>query len=354
MSNSSNNAKGTILITGANGSLGNALVSRLLSKRETVAYHGIYTVRNADAAPALKSALQAGKSADSHSHDVISLELTDLSAIRRAASRIKKSVAIGEIPPIRALVLNAGYLEFLKQTWTEDGFDMTFASNYLGHWLLAILLLQSMDPQAGRIIVIGSDSHDPYNYKSKAAFNEEKWMSFLNDCGLDAIARGTWSTNKEDPSFYSGFRRYGASKFCQVMMIPELQRRLDADPKLSRICILGIDPGSIATGITRRGPWLIRVLIFGIIVPLIARLAVWLNPNGPIRTIDRGTADILAAALGSDEPVGESPKAMYFYGSRVEEMTAEAQDEKKRRLLWKESLRYTGLTKGETVLTNWE
>lgn len=118
--------------------------------------------------------------------------------------------------------------------------------------------------------------------------------------------------------------------------------------------MLGIDPGSIATDLTRRGPWLIRVLMFRIIVPLIARLMVWLQPNGPIRTIDRGTADILAAALRSDEPVGESPKGMYFYGSRVEEMTAECRDEKKRELLWRESLRYTGLKQGETVLAKWE
>ncbi|KAJ4385378.1 hypothetical protein N0V93_009805 [Gnomoniopsis smithogilvyi] len=337
MGNSSNNAKGTVLITGANGSLGSALVSRLLSTPETAAYHGIYTARNADSAPALRSALQKGKLAGSHSYDVISLELTNLAAVRTTAAMINKRVAAGEIPPIRALVLNAGYLEFLRQTWTEDGFDMTFASNYLGHWLLAILLLQSMDRQAGRIVVIGSESHDLHNSKSKAAFNEEKWMVFLDDHGCDAIARGTWSTNKEDPSFYS----------------PELQRRLDADPEFSNICVLGIDPGSIATDITRRGPWLIRVLIFGIIVPLIARIAVWLNPNGPIRTIDRGTADILAAALGFDEPIWESPKAMYFYGSRVEEMTAEAMDEKKRQLLWKDTLGYTNLKKGETVLANW-
>lgn len=87
-----------------------------MSRPETAAYHGIYTARNADAAPALKSALQAGRFAGSQSHDVISLELTNLGAIRTAAARINKRVAAGEIPPIRALVLNAGYLEFLRQT----------------------------------------------------------------------------------------------------------------------------------------------------------------------------------------------------------------------------------------------
>lgn len=203
MGNLNNNAKGTFLITGANGSLGSALVSRLISTPETAAYHGIYTARNADAAPALRSVLQKGKLAGLHTYDVISLELTNLAAVRTAAVIINKRVAAGEIPPIRALVLNAGYLEFLQQSWTEDGFDMTFASNYLGHWLLAVLLLQSMDSQVGRIVVIGSESHDPHHSKSKAAFNEEKWMTFIDDRGCDAIARGTWSTNKDDPSFHS-------------------------------------------------------------------------------------------------------------------------------------------------------
>lgn len=117
---------------------------------------------------------------------------------------------------------------------------------------------------------------------------------------------------------------------------------------------MGVDPGSISTDITRRGPWLIRVLMFKLVMPLLARLAVWLQPNGPIRTVDVGTADILAGALGSDEPVGEFPKAMYLYGSRVEEMGEETKDEKKRERLWVDTLRYTGLKEDETVLANWK
>lgn len=44
--------------------------------------------------------------------------------------------------------------------WTDDEFDTTFAANYLGHWLLTLLLLKSMDKEEGRIIVIGSQSHE--------------------------------------------------------------------------------------------------------------------------------------------------------------------------------------------------
>lgn len=266
MSGFIDNRKGTLLVTGANGGLGSALVSRIVSKHETAAYHGVYTARNADAACSLKQALQRGRFADLHSHDVLSLELTNLNSVRAVAAGINSRVASGEIPPIRALVLNAGYLEFRTQTWTEDGFDMTFASNYLGHWLLTVLLLQSMDKEAGRIVVIGSESHDPHNAKSKAAFNQQRYRTFFGADGCEPIARGTWSSTKEDSAYnwsvllnsahwtaksslgvergfescpvlslggsesqtcvllmlyvpHSGFRRYGASKFCQAMMM---------------------------------------------------------------------------------------------------------------------------------------
>ena len=147
-------AKGTIIVTGANGGLGRAIASRIAASTELSAYHGIYTVRDASTAviPALTST--------SHAHDTISLDLSKLDGVRAAAASINARVAAHEIPPIRALILNAGYQELDAQRWTEDGFAMTFASNYLGHWLLTLLLLQSMDKEHGRIVVLGSSAHE--------------------------------------------------------------------------------------------------------------------------------------------------------------------------------------------------
>lgn len=213
--------KGTILVTGANGSLGSTMASQIASTPELAVYHGIYAVRDAKTAPVLRSALaqQAPKSTKPHTHDIISLNLADLSSVRAVAANINTRVAAGEIPPIRALILNAGYLEFTAQSWTADGFDLTFASNYLGHWLLTVLLLQSMDRELGRVVVVGSESHDPHNPKSKGSFDDARWLEFMRDGSSEAVARGTWSTSEEDPSFNGGFRRYGASKFCQAMMM---------------------------------------------------------------------------------------------------------------------------------------
>lgn len=216
----SRSSKGTILVTGTNGTVGSEIVSQIVSTPELAAYHGIYTVRNAENAPALARALKSRRYSQAHSHEIISLDLADLHSVRATAKKVNQQVADGEIPPIRALILNAGYLEFTTQSWTADGFDMAFASNYLGHWLLTLLLLRSMDRDMGRIVIVGSESHDPYNPKSKASFNHERWTSFMDDVqGSGLIAKGTWSTSKEDPTFHSGFRRYGASKFCQVLMM---------------------------------------------------------------------------------------------------------------------------------------
>lgn len=103
-----------IIVTGANGSLGGGLVSRIVPRAETATCHGIYAVRNAKAAPVLSFVLQSGRFTDSHSHEVITLELTNLTSVRAAAAAVNARVASGEIPPIRALVLNAGYLEFIE------------------------------------------------------------------------------------------------------------------------------------------------------------------------------------------------------------------------------------------------
>jgi NAD(P)-dependent dehydrogenase (short-subunit alcohol dehydrogenase family) len=148
--------KGTVIVTGANGGLGSAIVAKLASTPTLAAYHGVYTVRSL-AAPALRATLT---SAPPHDCDILPLDLTRLADVRAFAAALNARVAAGELPRIRALILNAGYQEFITQTWTADGFDTSFAANYLGHWLLTLLLLQSMDRNEGRIVVVGSLSHE--------------------------------------------------------------------------------------------------------------------------------------------------------------------------------------------------
>lgn len=93
-------SKGTIVVTGANGALGSAIAEQIASKPELSACHGVYTVRDAAAAPALTSAL--GDS--SHPHDVLSLDLTSLENVRQVAESINVR-RTGAVPPVRTYTL---------------------------------------------------------------------------------------------------------------------------------------------------------------------------------------------------------------------------------------------------------
>lgn len=150
----------SILVTGANGGLGSAIVAAIASREDLAAsYHGIYTVRQVDRASTLDSVLKDAPK-HGHSHETVALDLARLDSVRQVAHSINARVAKGELPPIRALILNAAYQEHHTQDFTPDGFDMTFQCNYLSHWLLVLMLLQSMDKEHGRIVVVGSWTHE--------------------------------------------------------------------------------------------------------------------------------------------------------------------------------------------------
>jgi len=149
--------KGTIVVTGASGGLGRAIASKLASSDQTAEHCCIYAIRDSASASTLMRALHQHKQ---HQYEVATLNLEHLDDVREFATNINRRVARGEIPMIRALVLNAGYQEFQQQTWVEGGLDSTWVVNYLSQWLLTLLLLQSMDRENGRIVVLGSHTHE--------------------------------------------------------------------------------------------------------------------------------------------------------------------------------------------------
>lgn len=155
------NQQGTVIVTGANGGLGNAIVSHILDRQDlNTNYYGIYTVRDTvRGARTVLRTLEWAKSVK-HSHELLAMDLGSLDSVRRAARDINSRVANGTIPPIRALILNAGWGEQTTHSFTNDGFDMSFQVNYLSHFLLTLLLLQSMDKKHGRIEVLGSWTHE--------------------------------------------------------------------------------------------------------------------------------------------------------------------------------------------------
>ncbi|KAI1455488.1 NAD(P)-binding protein [Annulohypoxylon moriforme] len=349
--------KGTMIVTGANGHLGSAIVRHIVLSPELQAYHSIFMVRDRSAVNTkLTSALKvAGENA---SYEVISLDLASLANVRQVATAINGRVSAGAIPKIRGLVLNAAFIEFETQTWADEGgLDMAFAASYLGHWLLVVMLLQSMDLEIGRVTIVGSDAHNPDDWLTGIIGTykhpDDKWRPFITGENIDRIAFGTWSTRVEDPSTRNGLRRYGAAKFCLVTMISELQRRLNLDPVLHRVSTVGVDPGSMASpeGIARRTDWLGRNIVHGIIMPVMGCVLMWLYPesNGKMRTTARSARDVMRAVMDIS-----AAKAAYFDGTALAETASEAQDTRKQRMIWRDSVRYARLKEGDTMLKEWK
>ncbi|KAI0843084.1 NAD(P)-binding protein [Hypoxylon sp. FL0890] len=150
--------KGMILVTGANGGLGRVLLGKIISTTEFIEYYGVYTVRNTSSVSAIRSTL-AGAPA-THHYAIEPLDLSWLGSVYAFSRAINARVLAGEIPSNRSLILNARNNDMGKQSFAEDGFDETFAPSYLGHWLLALMLLQSVGKESGRIAVAGSATHE--------------------------------------------------------------------------------------------------------------------------------------------------------------------------------------------------
>jgi NAD(P)-dependent dehydrogenase (short-subunit alcohol dehydrogenase family) len=83
----------------------------------------------------------------------VHLDLSSLSSVRRAASSILQST-----PHIDILINNAGVMGLPTRTLSQDGVEMHFATNFLGHFLLTNLLRPLLTPSA-RIVNITSGEY---------------------------------------------------------------------------------------------------------------------------------------------------------------------------------------------------
>ena len=206
--------KGTFILTGANGGLGSATITRFLASPDAQSNKGVFTVRNPATADAAKKALR--ESPNPAQHEIFPLDFSTLAGVRTGAAEINRKVKAGEFPPIRALVLNAAIQDGKGQKFTEDGFELHLGVNYLANWLLVLLLLESMDLDEGRIVIVSSWSHDARDPRNAMFIKTEDQKTIWKDSGDMAHEKVT--DNPED-LYGAGYRRYGRSKTLIVMFM---------------------------------------------------------------------------------------------------------------------------------------
>ncbi|KAF1027576.1 MAG: hypothetical protein GAK37_02410 [Pseudomonas sp.] len=158
------------------------------------------------------------------------LDLASLESVRRFAGQVLAT--LGQTP-INSLVLNAG-LSFPKTARTVDGYETTFATNHLGHYLLLRLLTQALAPDA-IVVITTSNTHDP-RFSPVAPFAQ-------------VDARHLAQLLPEPGVFEAGFRAYATSKLCNLLTARAFAANADG------IRVIAYNPGFIpGTGLGRNLP----------------------------------------------------------------------------------------------------
>ena len=138
----------TVIITGGNTGIGK-LTALQLAKRG-----GRVIIACRDARKGDSAVLEIKKVSGSDTVFFKKLDLASTASIRKFAANILKTEE-----QIDILLLNAGVM-FTPYGLTEDGFELQFGVNHLGHFLLTHLLLDRIKESApSRVVVVSSLGH---------------------------------------------------------------------------------------------------------------------------------------------------------------------------------------------------
>lgn len=208
----------TAVVTGANSGLG-------FHAARTLAARGAHVVMACRSERKGRNARQRilDESPDA-SLELEHLDLASLSSIRRFAGRYE-----GRHDDLHVLLNNAGVMA-IPRSETEDGFELQFGVNHLGHYALTGLLIGVVVETAdrdgdARVVTVSSEMHR----RGKIDF-----------------------TDLHGREGYGKWRAYSQSKLANLLFAYELQRRLEDAGTDARS--LGCHPGWAATNLQRRGP----------------------------------------------------------------------------------------------------
>jgi NAD(P)-dependent dehydrogenase (short-subunit alcohol dehydrogenase family) len=213
---------------------------------------------------------------------VVHCDLASLASVRECASQVRR-----EFGHIDLLINNAGMVS-TRRRLSADGFELTFATNHLGPFLLTELL-RDLLPAGGRIINVASRVH----YKGRLDLNQ--------------VA---------DPQApYNSIRAYAQSKLANVMHSFALARRL-SDSDVSVNCL---HPGVVATNLLP--PWL------RVIKPLITRV-MFDEERGARTTLFLAQSSAVAAVSGRyfDEHQRPQPASALANDTQLQEALWQASE----------------------------
>lgn len=288
--------QGSIVVTGGSNGIGYFIAEQLAEAGRPV----IIAARNAKRAQLAISAIQHRTPDAQLSFQ--ELDLGSLESVRNAAQ------ALAEGPRLAAVVANAGVVHGHGSPSTQDGHELFFGTNHLGHFALLARLFPFLRESPGtRMVHLGSLSH--------------LWAKPVT--GLPG--QGQW------------FRNYQNSKLAVMQFGFELDRRLRAH-RIDAHSVVA-HPGNSPSAFTPDRPGLT------LSAPLHPAVKILVSPFSQGK--DAGAGPVLHAALGAGVQGGSlsAPGRLFqLVGSpRTAKAGARAYDQLQAGRLWDLSAELTGV-----------
>ncbi|QWT23643.1 SDR family NAD(P)-dependent oxidoreductase [Subtercola sp. PAMC28395] len=149
----------------------------------------------------------------------VKLDLANLESVESAAAVLGSE-------PIDGLVANAGVLGSAKPQFTDNGFELMFGTNVLGHFALIAHVMPTLLATPGsRVVSLGSISHEFFEMDLADVMSEVDYRSF---------------------------RAYGRSKLAAMLIGFELDRRLQSAGLSTRSLVA--HPGFALDGLSAERP----------------------------------------------------------------------------------------------------
>ena len=274
-----------VMVTGANSGIGKAASLALAKMGATI----VMVARSKERGEAARSEII--RKSQNNAVDLLLADLSSLKSVRILASEFQKKYS-----QLHVLINNAGLFNQRRRV-SADGYENTFATNYLAPFLLTNLQLDLLKASApSQIINVSSVGH----YNGHINFDD---LNLEND--------------------YGGWKAYGQSKLALVLFTHELAKKLQG----TGVTVNAVHPGTVATNIWSRplGP-------VGFIMAL---------PKMFMTSPEQGAETIVYLASSPD---AKGLNGEYVEKRKVKKSSDESYDEEIAQRLWDVSAKLTRLS----------